>query len=463
MSQLYQLTLTTRYRDGGDKATHVFSKPSQEALSQLRRDLEQLKFPSPKVENVSFVSPGCMRAVWISQLHTNLHKQLKNLVYRTKSPGFSHFWGATQPSVLEIDWITLQETPCDPSQRQYEQDVDQWSSISDSSTVNKRAYPVERVAPGDNVIFYKPLEAPQPRSFLQAGQGGNRSRSRSQGRNNRSQNASPTKRIKLDHVNASRPVTINLNMSPTGEFQGTPIPQIRTELVAEPFATGSNRVIPLRARTVDSIASSREGSFRPEVPWGVQEPGRVQGSERGARGQMNATQGGTIPEQLEKQLSELRQHLTMDVKEESSLIGQLRQLDSSRVHEPSQSLIEKLRALTERVKVVEEDLVNERRRRLAAEEQLKGALAKETHLATTLKVAQRRWSEVSEELTSERERKVKLETELGRERRKRFDAEAVLKDVERECRTPFVVPALLEAFSAVSKLTTLAMDMDGKR
>jgi len=46
-----------------------------------------------------------------------------------------------------------------------------------------------------------------------------------------------------------------------------------------------------------------------------------------------------------------------------------------------------------------------------------------------------------------------LERELRDERQKRVEAESALKDVERECRMPFVVPALLESFLAISKLT----------
>ena len=47
-----------------------------------------------------------------------------------------------------------------------------------------------------------------------------------------------------------------------------------------------------------------------------------------------------------------------------------------------------------------------------------------------------------------------LETELGMERRKRKLAEAALDDVQRECKRPFVVPALLNTFVAISRLTS---------
>jgi hypothetical protein len=46
-----------------------------------------------------------------------------------------------------------------------------------------------------------------------------------------------------------------------------------------------------------------------------------------------------------------------------------------------------------------------------------------------------------------------LQDMLEKERKERLEAEAALKDVERECREPFVVPALLESFIAISRLT----------
>ncbi|KAJ7770288.1 hypothetical protein DFH07DRAFT_272579 [Mycena maculata] len=46
------------------------------------------------------------------------------------------------------------------------------------------------------------------------------------------------------------------------------------------------------------------------------------------------------------------------------------------------------------------------------------------------------------------------------ERSKRHRLEAVVEDIRRECKEPFVVPALLEAFLTISNLTTEAMQED---
>lgn len=50
-----------------------------------------------------------------------------------------------------------------------------------------------------------------------------------------------------------------------------------------------------------------------------------------------------------------------------------------------------------------------------------------------------------------------VEKALDTERRRRITAEATLEDVKRECKAPFIVPALLEAFITVSKLTSEAV------
>ncbi|KAL4063813.1 hypothetical protein J3A83DRAFT_979916 [Scleroderma citrinum] len=47
-----------------------------------------------------------------------------------------------------------------------------------------------------------------------------------------------------------------------------------------------------------------------------------------------------------------------------------------------------------------------------------------------------------------------MEAELREERERRIRAERVLEDVERECRSPFVVPALFRAFITISELPT---------
>lgn len=51
-----------------------------------------------------------------------------------------------------------------------------------------------------------------------------------------------------------------------------------------------------------------------------------------------------------------------------------------------------------------------------------------------------------------------VEQELKEERKKRVLAEETLKDIERECREPFVVPALFEAFLMISNVTSQAME-----
>ena len=51
-----------------------------------------------------------------------------------------------------------------------------------------------------------------------------------------------------------------------------------------------------------------------------------------------------------------------------------------------------------------------------------------------------------------------VEQELREEKRRRMEAEAALEDIKRECREPFIVPALLDAFITISKVTSQVMD-----
>ncbi len=56
----------------------------------------------------------------------------------------------------------------------------------------------------------------------------------------------------------------------------------------------------------------------------------------------------------------------------------------------------------------------------------------------------------------EQEKNKVLAQELQELRRKNAEQEALLSEIRDECRTPFVVPSLLDAFMAVSKMTTAA-------
>ncbi|KAK0216833.1 hypothetical protein IW262DRAFT_1393750 [Armillaria fumosa] len=51
-----------------------------------------------------------------------------------------------------------------------------------------------------------------------------------------------------------------------------------------------------------------------------------------------------------------------------------------------------------------------------------------------------------------------LELEIETERKQRIEYETLLTDIRRECRVPFIVPALFDAFIDISKLTTAAID-----
>ena len=55
----------------------------------------------------------------------------------------------------------------------------------------------------------------------------------------------------------------------------------------------------------------------------------------------------------------------------------------------------------------------------------------------------------------------KLEQDLDAERKMRLEAEDVVSDIRRECKAPFIVPGLLDAFIKLSRLTTQATRLNG--
>ncbi|KAM6490097.1 hypothetical protein JOM56_014416 [Amanita muscaria] len=164
MSALHELIIQVRYCDGGTKATKFFSTDSPESVIQLNQDLEQLKFPAPSESNVTFVSAGCMRASWICSLHSPLYKRIKTLVYRTKSPSFTQFWGSSTPANLEIAWITLTEKPVeDPNILPDSDNITPVHSSpgSDKEMRLKRAYTID-VIPRNATTAHQPGVMPLP-------------------------------------------------------------------------------------------------------------------------------------------------------------------------------------------------------------------------------------------------------------------------------------------------------------
>ncbi|KAF9479138.1 hypothetical protein BDN70DRAFT_709834 [Pholiota conissans] len=61
-----------------------------------------------------------------------------------------------------------------------------------------------------------------------------------------------------------------------------------------------------------------------------------------------------------------------------------------------------------------------------------------------------------ETIVAERKRRQTAEDAIEEERTKRRAAEVAIADIRRECRAPFVVPSLVDAFMELSRLTTIA-------
>ncbi|KAF9442055.1 hypothetical protein P691DRAFT_765629 [Macrolepiota fuliginosa MF-IS2] len=126
-----------------------------------------------------------------------------------------------------------------------------------------------------------------------------------------------------------------------------------------------------------------------------------------------------VIQRLTKELFELRNQVTAAVDKQNHIVEELRKLNAAYV--PS-----KLSLLSQA----------------------------DTRNDTAMKT---RIQELERELEEERTNKLELKRHLEVERMKRVETEFILKDVERERRSPFVVPALLETFIKISRATTAAI------
>jgi len=67
-----------------------------------------------------------------------------------------------------------------------------------------------------------------------------------------------------------------------------------------------------------------------------------------------------------------------------------------------------------------------------------------------------RWDELEKELEASRAKEIELRKELQVEKLRRSEMKSVLEDIQREQKSPFVVPALLETFIQISQASTAA-------
>jgi hypothetical protein len=66
LGQKEPIEVRVRVFYGGEKAQIMNDRNSSAAFVILRTDLTTLKLPHPKLENVSFVLPGCVQFYWIT-------------------------------------------------------------------------------------------------------------------------------------------------------------------------------------------------------------------------------------------------------------------------------------------------------------------------------------------------------------------------------------------------------------
>ncbi|CAA7270427.1 unnamed protein product [Cyclocybe aegerita] len=149
----------------------------------------------------------------------------------------------------------------------------------------------------------------------------------------------------------------------------------------------------------------------------------------------------------------IKREITASLEREKDVIKELKSLDSKSIPAPSRLWDAKddarVHDLRNRLNSAEGELEEEKRRVWVIDR----ALEQERELRFA----------VGRELLDANQRMMELERELKEEREKRQLAEDAIMDIRRECREPFVVPSLVDAYLQISKLTSRALKAAAER
>ncbi|KAF9500245.1 hypothetical protein BDN71DRAFT_1440844 [Pleurotus eryngii] len=192
------------------------------------------------------------------------------------------------------------------------------------------------------------------------------------------------------------------------------------EALSSKLNLSDGRLLEMQRRL--SVATAQEKAL-------IQRLAEVRTSEEASSSKLSLT---------ERNLGELRRALAAAEAKEKAHAEKLAEVEKFK--ESMARLSESNHRLEEQLSSAEHTLTDERRKRLEVEEQLMNTEA-------NLSSEQRLRMEVEARLDS-------VDNALVDECRKRLEAEGILADITREQKEPFVVPALLEAFVSISKMTT---------
>ncbi|KAF7419273.1 hypothetical protein PC9H_001860 [Pleurotus ostreatus] len=192
------------------------------------------------------------------------------------------------------------------------------------------------------------------------------------------------------------------------------------EVLSSKLSLSDEKLVEMQRRL--SVATAQEKAL-------IQRLAEVRTSEEASSSKLSLT---------ERNLGELRRALAAAEAKEKAHAEKLAEVEKFK--ELKSRLSESNHRLEEQLSTAEHALTDERRKRLEVEEHLMNTEA-------NFSSEQRRRMEAEARLDS-------VGNALVDERRRRLEVEGILADITREQKEPFVVPALLEAFVSISKMTT---------
>ncbi|KAJ6618192.1 hypothetical protein B0H10DRAFT_1268191 [Mycena sp. CBHHK59/15] len=399
MSGELELTVTITYT--GAKARIA---STAEAIPAILQDLKRLDIPRPRRSNVTVVFPGTVRFFWVAGADSQIHRDLVRQIRPKKSGAVAH---NALLEGLSIDHISLRE------------------SIASEATIARQkeyAYGSRDIRHPDAGPRPTPIDVDSSRQFASRESMGTHQEDAKQildqiaSSQASSFNASRADSIASSFASGSRPKYGN--QPPNVQIKSEPL----AEVPIPPFVGNFNSPMNKNLKIPKTSHSTTPGATSGRYPgWGggeeemqIETPSPAPSRQlSGANLRIQRNRYTSIPDprprtpqdpsiqNLRRELWDVRRQLTADLAREMTILQNLKDLGADETASKSSSL----------------------------------------------------GSDFASKALMQN-----LEAELQHERKERKRLELIVEDIRRECREPFVVPALLDAFVSISNLTTQSFE-----
>ncbi|KAJ3563982.1 hypothetical protein NP233_g8594 [Leucocoprinus birnbaumii] len=505
-SETSSLVVTIKY--GGLKATQYFSKYTADSYQQLLNDLTELGFPHPKKTNIVFKSYGTLEFFWPIQRNENTFF-VKNLVKRVNLPqeGVLKDEQQAHRKRLSIASMNIREdADYDPDFAQYVSAPVPKHPSKAGKKIAAFNKPLHQPSPPGKSSTKLPAERfhPYPRpteTQVQNHQSNSVAEQSSRSRLDRYRFAHQrAAEMFLDEIQTSltvpiqpkaEPIEPSIPPPPPLEPPMAPLPQkhpsltqrrgsrsevaIKRERISPSISFSIPQETSVQAQSYidltheaielsSSCNSSLPLTFRP--PPAITYQAVTSDMPRMAYPKLNNS-NAALPAVQEPPLPQTRGLVSVSPKLPHNPVKTLKNTQSSlSIATPKagdrpliQSLTKELFDLRSNVQSAldRQNVIVEELRRLNATYVPSKLSLTPSSEAQANTAANARIDELEKEIDSFKAKEAELTQTLQAERNKRLEMESIVQDIEREQKSPFVVPALLEAFIKISQASTAAM------